>query len=250
MTEQSRQSGPDRPRAVVTGGAVRVGREICRSLAAAGYDVVVHYHRSADAAEEAVRELRDLGATAVTARADLAVPAEIARPFEAAEEALGGLDLLVNSAAIFPRSDPRATTAAEWDRVFAVNARAPFLCCGEAARRMEGGAIVNVVDTGVTQAWPGYVPYVASKAALASVTRGLAAAYAPAIRVNAVAPGPVLLPDGDDGPEAREAAARRTALGRVGTPGDVAAAVLYLARAEYVTGETLRVDGGQHLRPR
>jgi pteridine reductase len=118
---------------------------------------------------------------------------------------------------------------------------------------MSSGAIVNIVDTGAFQAWPGYVPYVASKAALASLTRGLAAAFAPRIRVNGVAPGAVLLPDGEDGEdgeEARAAAARRTALGRVGTPEDVAEAVLYLAGAAYVTGEIVRVDGGQHLRAR
>lgn len=110
-----------------------------------------------------------------------------------------------------------------------------------------GGSIVNVIDTGWDEAWPGYVPYVATKAGLASITRGLARAWAPDIRVNGVAPGPVLLPVGEDAEEYREAAAGRTALGRVGTPEDVAEAVLYLARADYVTGEIIRVDGGQHL---
>ena len=240
---------PHRPRALVTGGAVRVGRAICRALAAAGYDVAVHYHSSAAAAEEAARELGALGAKVVTARADLTDPSEIPVPFEAAEEAFGGLDLLVNNAAIFPRSDPLEATADDWDRVFALNARAAFLCCQQAGRRMSRGSIVNIVDTGASQAWPAYVPYVASKAALASLTRGLAAALAPRIRVNGIAPGPVLLPD-DDSAEARELAARRTAMGRVGSPEDVASAVLYLASAGYVTGEILRVDGGQHLKAR
>jgi pteridine reductase len=115
---------------------------------------------------------------------------------------------------------------------------------------MDSGAIVNIIDAGATQAWPAYVPYVASKAALASVTRGLAAAFAPRIRVNGVAPGTVLLPEDASDHEARVRAENRTALGRVGTPEDVAAAVLYLAAADYVTGEILRVDGGQHLRGR
>lgn len=238
-----------RPRALVTGGAVRVGRAIALGLARAGYDVLVHYHASGDAAEETAGALRAGGAGAATARADLTKPEQIAHPFEAAAEAFGGLDLLVNNAAIFPRVDPLEATADDWDRVFALNARAAFLCSQEAARRMERGAIVNILDTGASQAWPAYVPYVASKAALASVTRGLAAAFAPRIRVNGVSPGPVLLPEGDDEAD-RNAAGRRTALGRVGTPEDVAEAVVYLAGADYVTGEIVRVDGGQHLRYR
>lgn len=239
-----------RPRAIVTGGAVRVGRAISERLARAGYDLVVHYHSSAAAAREAAAHLRELGAVVELVQADLTRPEEIPRPFEVAETALGGLDLLVNSAAVFPRSDPLETTVDDWDAVFALNARAAFFCSQEAARRMETGAIVNIVDTGADQAWPGYVPYVASKAALASVTRGLAAAYAPRIRVNAVAPGPVLLPEDADGPAERERVERLTALERMGSPEDVAEAVLYMAEADYVTGEILRVDGGQHLRPR
>jgi pteridine reductase len=109
---------------------------------------------------------------------------------------------------------------------------------------------VNIVDTGATEGWPSYVPYVASKAALASITRGLAVAFAPRIRVNGVAPGAVLLPESENDEGARLAAARRSVLGRVGDPLDVAEAVVYLAGAEYVTGEILRVDGGQHLKAR
>lgn len=227
-----------------------MGRAIVETLARAGYDVIIHYHSSAGPAGDLVRRLASEGASAVGVRADLSDPAQIASPFEAAEEAFGGLDLLVNSAAIFPRVDALEATAADWDHVFALNARAAFLCSVEAGARMGEGSIVNIVDTGATQAWPGYVPYVASKAALASVTKGLAAAFAPRIRVNGVAPGPVLLPEEADNAEDRERAARRTALERVGSPEDVAQAVLYLARADYVTGEILRVDGGQHLRSR
>jgi len=237
-----------RPRALVTGGAVRVGRAIALGLAHAGFDVLVHYHASAEAAEATADALRAAGANVASAPADLTRPEQIVRPFDAADEAFGGLDLLVNNAAIFPRVDPLEATADDWDRVFALNARAAFLCSQEAAKRMERGAIVNILDTGASQAWPAYVPYVASKAALASVTRGLAAALAPRIRVNGVAPGPVLLPESADGEADREAAGRRTALGRVGAPEDVAAAVVYLAGADYVTGEIVRVDGGQHLR--
>lgn len=236
-----------RRRALVTGGAVRVGRAICAALAEAGYDLVIHYHSSAEAAEELASALRQAGARVSLSRADLTIPAEIVRPFDVADREFGGLDLLVNNAAVFPRVSVLDASAEDWDRVFALNARAAFLCATEAARRMDGGSIVNILDTGITQAWPAYVPYVASKAALASVTRGLAAALAPAVRVNGVAPGPVLLPESDDDPEDRRRAAGRTLLGRVGTPEDVAGAVLFLAGADYVTGEVVRVDGGQHL---
>ncbi len=241
-----------RPRALVTGGAVRVGRAIAEALAEAGYDLMLHYHTSTDAAEEAAEQVRSRGARVHTVRADLSQPDQISLPFDAMEEAFGGLDLLVNSAAIFPRADPLEATHTEWDTVFALNARAPFLCAQQAARRMgdRGGAIVNIVDTGATEAWPGYVPYVASKAALASLTRGLAAAFAPHIRVNGVAPGAVLLPETEDDETAQGAAARRTVLNRVGSAEDVAAAVVFLAGATYVTGEILRVDGGQHLKGR
>jgi pteridine reductase len=187
-----------------------------------------------------------------TVRADLSNPDEIGIPFRQAESVFGGLDLLVNSAAVFPRVDPLEAMPADWDAVFALNARAPFLCSQHAARLMgdAGGAIINIIDTGATEAWPSYIPYVASKAALASVTRGLAAAFAPRIRVNGVAPGAVLLPESDNDEQARLVAGRRALLGRVGDASDVAEAVVYLAGASYVTGEILRVDGGQHLKGR
>ena len=169
--------------------------------------------------------------------------------FDEVDERLGGIDLLVNSAAIFPRQEALGVSPEDWDRVFQVNARAPFLCAQQAARRMQpGSSIVNIADTGADEAWPGYVPYVASKAALVSLTKGLARAWAPDIRVNAVAPGPVLLPDAESSEAAERLAAERTVLGRVGTPEDVAGAVLYLDQAPYVTGEVIRVDGGHHLK--
>lgn len=227
-----------------------MGRAIVEALAEAGYDVAIHFHSSSAAADDLVKRLESEGGAAVSVQADLSDPAQISRPFEAVRDAFGGLDLLVNSAAIFPRVAALDATAADWDQVFALNARAAFLCSVEAGSRMLEGSIVNIVDTGATQAWPGYVPYVASKAALASVTKGLAAAFAPRIRVNGVAPGPVLLPEDADGVDDRDRAAGRTKLGRVGRPEDVAQAVLYLAEADYVTGEIIRVDGGQHLRNR
>ena len=236
-------------RALVTGGAVRIGRAIALALGADGWRVAVHFRSSEARALEVVDLLESSGSAGVALRADLSDPAEICRLIGGVESELGGLELLVNSAAAFPRHDPLTVSAEEWDSLFDLNLRAPFLCAREAAKLMgeSGGSIVNIADTGADEAWPGYVPYVASKAGLVSVTRGLARAFAPAIRVNGVAPGPVLLPPGEDSPAHWQAAAGRTVLGRVGTPEDVAEAVLYLAGARYVTGEIIRVDGGQHL---
>jgi len=234
--------------ALVTGGAVRVGRAISLALGEAGYDVAVHYASSAMAAAEVEAAVLECGRRAVKLQADLMDPEEAEGLVTRAIDELGRLDLLVNNAAIFPHAQPEEVSPEDWDRVFALNARAPFFCSRAAARVMPdaGGCIVNIADSGAGEGWPGYAPYVASKAALVSLTRSLARAWAPRIRVNAVAPGPVLLPESYD-QEAREKAAARTALGRLGRAGDVAEAVLYLDRAKYVTGEVLFVDGGARL---
>lgn len=224
-----------------------MGRAISLALGGAGYDVAIHYASSARDASEVEALIREGGGRATAVRANLAAPREAEELVALAAAELGGLDLLVNNAAIFPHARPEAVSVDDWDRVFALNARAPFFCSRAAAAAMpEGGSIVNIADSGVDEGWPGYAPYLASKAALVSLTRSLARAWAPRIRVNAVAPGPVLLPD-TYGTEERAAAAARTVLKRVGTAEDVAGAVLYLDGAEYVTGEVLYVDGGARL---
>ena len=236
-------------RALVTGGAVRVGRSISLALGRAGYRVGVHYRTSQGDAAATVRDLKRMGTQPHAFRADLADPDEIRRMFEEVDARFGGIDLLVNGAAIFRRQEALDVSPADWDQVFHINARAPFLCSQQAARRMQpGSSIVNIADTGADEAWSGYVPYVATKAAVVSLTKGLARAWAPDIRVNAVSPGPVLLPDAESSEAEEKLAAERTVLGRIGTPEDVAQAVLYLDQAPYVTGEVIRVDGGHHLK--
>lgn len=235
-------------RALVTGGGIRVGRAIALGLAEAGYRVAIHYHRDREGAERTAEAAARGGREAVALAADLTRPEAAEALVRQAADALGGLDLLVNSAAIFPRARPEEVTVDHWDRVFRLNARAVFLCSREAAGRMRaGGSIVNIADVAAFEGWPAHAPYAATKAAVVSLTRSLALAWAPDLRVNAVAPGPVLLPEGTDGEERRRAAAS-TALGRIGRAEDVAQAVLYLDGAEFVTGEVLRVDGGEHLR--
>jgi NAD(P)-dependent dehydrogenase (short-subunit alcohol dehydrogenase family) len=233
--------------ALVTGGAVRVGRAIALALADAGADVAIGYRRSAREARATVRELSSRGVRAVAISADLARPVEARRLVERAVAELGPLDVLVNSAAIFLRTPFAETTPADFDRIMAVNLRGAFFCAQAAARAMgrRGGRIVNLADVGAVRAWPGYVPYGISKAGIVMLTRGLAAALAPAIQVNAVGPGVVLLPDGFPRARARRLA-RKIPMGRHGDPADVAAAVRFFATCpRYITGQVLYVDGGR-----
>lgn len=237
-----------RRRALVTGGAVRVGGRIAGALARNGYDVAVHANDSVEAARLAVAEFCAAGASSEVFQADLRRAEQIGPLVAEAAAFLGGLDLLVCSAAAFQREAPGGLTAEAWDALFSLNARAPYLCARAAAPLMDPGAsIINVVDVAGLEAWPGYVTYAASKAALISLTRSLAVALAPDIRVNGVAPGPVLSPEAA-GEAERAALDALTLPGLSGSPTDVAEAVLYLDRASYVTGQILRVDGGQTLR--
>ena len=233
--------------ALVTGGAVRVGREIARALADAGADVAVGYRRSAVEARAAVRELEARGVRAVALRANVASPREARGLVADAVKQLGRLDIVVNNAGLFFRTPVLTTTPAQFDRLLAVNLRAPFFVSQAAARAMgrRGGRIVNLADVGAVRAWPGYIPYGISKAGIVMLTRGLAAALAPAIQVNAVGPGVVLLPEGFSPTRARRLA-RTIPMGRHGDPADVAAAVRFFATCpRYITGQVLYVDGGR-----
>lgn len=236
--------------ALVTGSAGRIGRAIALALARAGADVIVHYHRSAEAAEETNDDICRLGVKARTIQADLAEPAAIEAMFAALAETPGRLDVLVNNAAIFKPTPIETLTAQQWDRHFAVNARAAALCIRHALPLMRaagGGAIVNVTDVGAEKAWPGYPAYCASKAAVAALTKSAARALAGEnIRVNAVAPGVAAW--GDDITEQdKQQILARVPLRRAGTPEDVAAAVVFLAQHDYITGQNLRVDGGSYM---
>jgi NAD(P)-dependent dehydrogenase (short-subunit alcohol dehydrogenase family) len=234
----------ERRRALVTGGAVRLGRAIALALARAGMDVAIGYHRSAPAARRTRTEIEALGARGVALRADLADPRAARALVAGAARALGGLDVLVNSAAIFARTSFDTTTRAEYDRFLDVNLRGVFFCCQTAAGLMRGrgGHIVNIGDVGAGRAWPRHIPYTITKAGLVALTRGLAVALRPrGIAVNCVAPGSVLRPRGF--PRSRWEALTR---GRQGGPEDVAAAVLFFATCPpYITGQVLGVAGGE-----
>ena len=242
---------PPLPRtSLVTGGAVRVGRAISLALAAAGSRVVVHYNSSAEAAEGLVREIRDQGGEAAAVGADLSRHEEVLRLAEEVEQPFGPLDLLVNNAAIFPEAEVAEVDLELWERTMAINLRAPFFLTQRIGARMRatgGGCIINLGDLAGIQSWSGYAAHGVAKAGLLHLTRVAARALAPEVRVNAIAPGTVLPPD--DLPQKEiDALTRRTPLQRIGSPEDVADAVLYLAGARFVTGETIVVDGGRLLR--
>lgn len=237
--------------ALVTGAGRRVGRAIAVGLGGRGMRVAVHFHGSQAGAVETARLVSQAGGDAVLVRADLSDPDAPHGLATDAAQRLGGLDVLVNSAAVMERTPFGGTSAAAWDRIFAINLRAPYLLAQAAAPWLTaapaGGAIVNVADLAAFETWPNYIPHGISKLGVVRLTESLARVLAPAVRVNAVAPGTVLLPEGwtdADAGHLRDT----TPLGRHGTPDDVVQAVLYLLDADFVTGETIVVDGGRRVR--
>ena len=235
--------------ALVTGGAVRVGRAISLALANAGADLVLNYNSSAGAAEETATEIRARGRQALPFKANVTQSGEIAALVGATLDRFGRLDVLVNSASLWLRTPWNELTEEMWDQSLDVDLKGAFLCAKACAPHLAAhgdGVIVNIVDLSVYKPFPGYLPHSVAKAGLLNMTYALAMELAPAVRANAVAPGPVLPPPTYSA-EQTEAVARRTLLGRWGSADDVAQAVLYLAQASYVTGVVLPVDGGERL---
>jgi NAD(P)-dependent dehydrogenase (short-subunit alcohol dehydrogenase family) len=238
--------------AVVTGGAVRVGKQITLELARAGANVVVNYNSSAQAAAETVAEAEAFGVQALAVQCDVADPEAVAHLAATVEEHFGGADCLVNSASYFgktpfPSNDPAVFE--EWHRVTRIMIDGPYYLANALAPIMvkrQQGAIVNIVDLSVFEPWRNFAAHAVGKSGLLAFTRQLALELAPTVRANAVALGNILPPD--DWSEAQVAAsARRILLGRWGTPNDAARAVRYLLEADFVTGEVLTVDGGERF---
>lgn len=236
-------------RALVTGASRRLGRCIALTLARAGASVVVHYRHDEQGATETVRMLREQDASAVRLAADLTEPGACTALVEDATNALGGLDVLVNNASAFERTPLADLDVEDFDVHMAANARAVFelsLHAGRAMKAAGSGTIVNLACVSAERPWADYVPYSASKAALVNLTKGFAKALAPEVRVNAVAPGPILPPAGADAAQGDKAVAS-TLLRRWGAPEEIGAAVSFLVRASYLTGVVLNVDGGRSL---
>jgi len=236
--------------ALVTGAAKRVGRSIALELARRGANVLVHHNTSTIEALAVVEEVRALGREGEAVQADLADPEAVRTLAEAALLRTGAVDVLVNSASNYLRVAFDALDQAVWDRSVDVNLRAPYLlsvALGRTMRQQGSGCIVNVVDWAAERPYRSYLPYCVSKAGLVCLTKALARELAPSVRVNAVAPGPVLLPEDMSADEAA-AVVRATPLGRIGRPEDVATCVAFVvAEASFSTGAVFHVDGGRAI---
>jgi NAD(P)-dependent dehydrogenase (short-subunit alcohol dehydrogenase family) len=228
-----------------------VGKAITLALARAGANAVINYYRSAEAAEQAAAEVEALGVGALAVQADVSDHGQVSAMVDAARERFGSVDILVNSASLwkttpFPMDDP-----ADWHRVTGILIHGSMYCANAVAPMMlerGAGAIINIVDLSAWQPWPDRAAHCVGKAALLALTRQLALELAPAVQVNAVAPGPVLPVPGHSDAQNAEIV-RDTLKERWGEPKDVAAAVLFLVRSDYITGEVIVVDGGQRYGP-
>jgi pteridine reductase len=232
--------------ALVTGGAIRIGREIALSLAAAGWDVVLHYSSSAEDARRTADEIRGLGVDCQLIGCDLADSRRMLELLPAAVGLAPGLELLVNNASLFERSPLVETETELFDSHMAVNLRAPFFLTRDFARLCGQGQVLNLLDTRIVRNELAYAAYTLTKKALAELTRMAARELAPRIRVNAVAPG-LILPSAGGDSEQFERMAARIPLECHGHPRQIAEAAMYLIGSEFVTGQIIHVDGGEHL---
>ena len=239
--------------ALITGGK-RIGAVVSTTLAAAGCDVALVYNRSRAEADETATAVRQSGRRAFTVRADVTNDADCTSAVQQTVSEMGGLDILINMASLYASKPFQDLGAGDWDRQLAVDLRATFLFSHAAApamKRAGGGRIINFTDWVAASArprYPGYLPYYVAKSGVKALTEALALELASdQILVNAIAPGPILAPP--DMPEAeREGVVRSTPLGRWGGEGEIAKTVMFLINSDFVTGETIRVDGGRHVK--
>ena len=236
--------------ALVTGGGRRIGRVIALTLARGGAHVVVNYNRSRAEAQAAAREIAALGVQAAALHADVSRPLQVEAMFRKLEKRFGRLDILVNNAAVFFPRAWNELKEKDWDQILGTNLKGAFFCAQAAARlmmRQKSGAIINISSLGGLQAWPDYMHYCSSKAAVIMLTRCLAKALAPHVRVNSVAPGAILVP-GEAHSAMIENVIRTTPLEKAGGAQDIADVVLFLAtHAGFITGQVFAVDGGKSI---
>jgi len=235
--------------ALITGAATRVGRVIALMLADEGADVAITYYDEAEPWRETLSEIQSRGVEGMALPLDVCEPGGPRACVEQVVQRLGRVDILVNSASVWLASPFLEIDREQWDLALAVNLSGPFLCSQAVAPYMleqKAGLIVNITDLSAFQTWPRYAHHSASKAGLVALTRVMAAELAPHVRVNAIAPGTVLLPD-NASDEKRRWAVENSLLKRVGRPGDVARTIVFLAEMDFVTGAVYFVDGGRAL---
>jgi NAD(P)-dependent dehydrogenase (short-subunit alcohol dehydrogenase family) len=235
--------------ALVTGGARRIGRAVALALAEAGYAVAVHHHTSHAAAEALVTEIAQAGGSALTLAADLSDETAVKKLVPDATAVLGPIGVLVNNASMFNNDTVSTATRESWDAHLAVNLRAPFVLIQDFAARLpadSGGVVINLLDERVWNLTPYFVSYTVSKTGLWTLTRTMALALAPRIRVNAIGPGPTL-PNARQTPEQFLDRCRAMPLRRGTSPREIAAAMRFILEAPSMTGQMIALDGGEHL---
>jgi len=233
--------------ALVTGGAIRVGRAITLGLAQAGANVVINYNRDAEKAGSTAKETEALGVKALAIQADISDWEQVKTMFAEIHSRIGPVDILVNNSSLFKRTPIPTNSVEEWQKVTGVLINGAFFVSNLAAVDMlekKQGAIVNIVDLTAWEAWPKYAAHVVGKSALLALTRQLAMDLAPYVRVNAVAPGPVL-PPLDYAPEKIKRTASKTLLDRWGSPEDISKTVNFLIESDYINADVVTVDGGE-----
>ena len=236
--------------AIVTGGAVRLGRAIALALAEQGACVCLHYGNSEQEAQQTVARIHAAGVQATSIQADLREPADAARAIIAhAAACFGGVDILINNAAIFEPGSLETTSEDEWDRHFAINLKAPFFLCQAFAAALkpdQQGHIISLADWRALRPGKDYLAYTLSKSGLVTLTRSLARQLAPRVQVNAIAPGAILPAPGQDIEQLNQRA-RQIPLRRAGSPADISEAILFLLHSDFITGEVLPITGGEQL---
>ncbi|MBI3316150.1 MAG: SDR family oxidoreductase [Candidatus Omnitrophica bacterium] len=235
--------------ALVTGGAKRVGRGIALALAGKGAHILLHYHTSKLEAEKTAGDVRSLGVRCDLFQADLGSTDQVLSMAQNVLKQFPSIHILVNSASLFYKTPFKDVSESDWDRLLDTNLKGPFTLSRKIGNHMaahEGGKIINIADWSGSRPYKDYAPYCASKGGLITLTKSLARDLAPKVQANAVAPGPVLLPAGFPENE-KEEILKKIPLGRLGTPRDVASAVLFLVENDFINGTVLVVDGGRSL---
>lgn len=234
--------------ALVTGSADRIGRAIALALASKGANVIIHYRHSAKEAKETVASCRRFGVRSISFRGNLTRSRDADLLFRKILSTFGTLDLLVNNAAIFPKTPLLSCTESDWDKILDTNLKGSFLCAQRAARMMlkKGrGKIINIADWAGIRPYGDYLPYCVSKAGVIALTKALALELAPKVQVACIAPGPILLPKHYTKKEAKKVKGK-VPLRRIGSPEDIAKTVLFLVEGtDFITGSTILVDGGK-----
>jgi NAD(P)-dependent dehydrogenase (short-subunit alcohol dehydrogenase family) len=234
----------------ITGGAKRIGSHLARALAQRGANLVINYRYSSTDAQAVVRELRQVGVDALAVPGDVSSAPDVQRMIASALERFGRIDVLINNAAVYFKTPFAHVTESEWDLTLDINLKGSFLCAKAVAEHMRGrgeGKIINFADWAGMRPYPEYLPYCVSKAGVIALTQALAQELAPAVQVNCIAPGPILLPEEMEEDE-RERVVRATPLKRIGSPEDIVQTVLFLIEGtDFATGGTYLIDGGRYI---